>query len=452
MSLKATVLGLIYDSPIVDFPARTGPGTTFNYTPFTVAKGRDDLDILDIEPDASDTQSDFGRVYQWFHFRLPDGREGWLRDHVVGIQGDWSGFGYGKVPDVKHAYLLIRDMSKATSVPPAIDPIQEDTQPVSTVTITESETTDTDAAAETTDAASSDEATPPATPAPTLQKTRTTAIAKPQGPPRAIIKVQSQAYTRQGPSTIGYDRVYTVPRNAEVNILEVRRENQGRHLRWYRIEYNSQQAWIREDLVQYTGDTEAVGLPWDLYPAPMAERWWIRDYNRAPYRNDNEFEHWGWDFGAHIGEPIYCGPFGATVMEAFQCPKCMDPSRPSTVLNGIDIGSTAVLSDPQWGYGYGHYVILRYANDQLPESTKDAITQMGYPGGSIFVMYAHLQRFSVQPGQELGPGQIFAYCGNSGNSEAQHLHLELRVSKKADYSGWANIKDGLTSPIILFNR
>jgi murein DD-endopeptidase MepM/ murein hydrolase activator NlpD len=67
-------------------------------------------------------------------------------------------------------------------------------------------------------------------------------------------------------------------------------------------------------------------------------------------------------------------------------------------------------------------------------------------------MYAHLQDRLVQEGQTLESNQVIATCGNSGRSEAPHLHLEIRFSKAQKFPGWAAIRNGLVSPIALFNR
>lgn len=445
MSGTATVLGFAYESPVTDFPVRTGPGTSFAKAPFNIKKGTGNLQVLDVQPDQEETKSDFGRVYQWFNLQFADGQTGWMRDHVIGIQGDWSAYGYGKVLELKHAYLLERNMSKVKAAPAKEKSAEEEEtlNPLAAAAQAAIRATQQFVAAVT-----GDKPDEPAQPA-IMQKQE--ALAKPAGPARVIIKTQASANTRQGPSTVGFERVVAIPRNVEVPILAVQKENRGQCLRWFKVNYSGRDAWIREDLVQYTGDTEPLGLPWDLYPAPIDERWWVRDYNRDPYRDTSTWEHWGWDFGAAAGEPIRCGPLGGTVVKAFDCPKC-SPDRPSTIQNGLSLSDPGVLQDEGWGFGYGNYVIVRYSYNQLPDSTQQALANMGFPNGAIFVMYAHLQKRAVEEGQQLTSKQVIGYCGNSGNSEASHLHLELRASKKDPFSGWSTIKDGLMSPIVLFNR
>ncbi|UNK47496.1 M23 family metallopeptidase [Arthrobacter sulfonylureivorans] len=48
-------------------------------------------------------------------------------------------------------------------------------------------------------------------------------------------------------------------------------------------------------------------------------------------------------------------------------------------------------------------------------------------GGGVWAMYAHLQKGSllVKPGDQVKAGQVIAKLGNTGNSNAAHLHFQL---------------------------
>src|SRR3712207_7434676 len=59
---------------------------------------------------------------------------------------------------------------------------------------------------------------------------------------------------------------------------------------------------------------------------------------------------------------------------------------------------TTLFRSQGWGGGYGHYVIVRYLHEQLPQSTRENLAAMGKPGNHIFVMYAHLHTRTVQEG------------------------------------------------------
>lgn len=433
MTGTATILGLAYASSITEFTVRTGPGTNFAKAAFRGKKDTSGLTVLDVQPDSQGEKSDFGRVYQWFNLQFPDGQTGWMRGHVIGLLGDFTDYGYGIVHDLKHAYLMVRDMEKVAAM-------------------AKQKQRDEEKAAKDEKKATSEE-TPEETQteqvAPIM--TKTAGIAKPSGPPMATIKTSSAAYVRDAPSTFNTNRLFTVPRNTEVPILDVQTENRYQNFNWYQVEYQGQKAWIREDLVTYDGDTEPVGLPWDLYPAPMDERWWVRDFNMPPNNNPTMAQHAGWDYGAKEGELMRCGPLGGTVIVSFECTKCT-PAQPNTLSQGLSLNDPSVFTDDGWGDGYGHYVIVRYDQDQLPESTKAKIAEMGFGGGAVFALYGHMADRKVMTGQELEPNQVIGSCGNTGNSEGPHLHLEVRVSPTANFTSWYSIRSGLTSPGILFKR
>jgi hypothetical protein len=253
---------------------------------------------------------------------------------------------------------------------------------------------------------------------------------------------------------VGFDQVsFAVPYLARVPILEGQREERAQRYRWFQIEHQGQRGWLREDFVTYEGDTSALDLPTDLYPSPMTleQYWWVRGFNYPPDIDTSTFEHWGWDQGANTGEPVPCGPKGGLVVRSFQCRNCT-PDRPSVLQHGLRLGDPRIFEDEGWGFGYGNFVIVRYLSDQLPESTQDALTARDFRGGHLFVMYAHLEKRQVEAGDELTRGQPIGTCGNTGNSEATHLHLEVRASRSENFSHWAALKDGLLDPVVLFRR
>jgi hypothetical protein len=274
---------------------------------------------------------------------------------------------------------------------------------------------------------------------------------KATGDPVAIINSQSQSPTRKGPSTT-FDRAIPIARGTHVPILAVQQENVAQKYRWFQLSYQGQQVWMREDNVYYEGDTSQLGLPSDLYPAPMgANRWWVRGFNMPPNIDATLPQHTGWDLGAQTSEPLSCGPNGGLVVQSFQCQKCT-PDRPSTLMNGFQLSDPSVLQDPGWGFGYGNFIIVRYTNDLLPPSTRDLLKARGFPGGHLFVMHAHMETRLVEAGANLPGGVQIGTCGNTGNSEAPHLHLEVRASKTPDFQRWALLEKGLMDPVVLYQR
>ncbi|WP_240654730.1 M23 family metallopeptidase [Pseudoalteromonas rubra] len=87
--------------------------------------------------------------------------------------------------------------------------------------------------------------------------------------------------------------------------------------------------------------------------------------------------HAGLDFGAPVGTPIFAAGNG-TIKKA------------------------------GWGGGFGNRVVIRHAN--------------GYD-----TLYAHLNGFAkgVKPGTRVRQGEVIGYLGNTGLSQARHLHYEV---------------------------
>jgi hypothetical protein len=113
----AIIAGLDYDSPIIEFNVRPEPGTVPDVIAFKAQKGAARLEILDVQPDNQGMKQPNGEVYQWFKLRFADGREGWLRSHILTIEGDLTGFGYGVIAAATYAYRLTRIMAAVASAP-----------------------------------------------------------------------------------------------------------------------------------------------------------------------------------------------------------------------------------------------------------------------------------------------------------------------------------------------
>ena len=115
----AIVAGLDYTSPVTEFNVRPQPGTVPNEVVFKAAKGTANCEILDVQPDNQNTKQQDGQIYQWFQLRFPDGQVGWLRSHVLTIEGDLTAFGYGTLSVATYAYRLTRVIPTAPATAPA---------------------------------------------------------------------------------------------------------------------------------------------------------------------------------------------------------------------------------------------------------------------------------------------------------------------------------------------
>ncbi len=91
--------------------------------------------------------------------------------------------------------------------------------------------------------------------------------------------------------------------------------------------------------------------------------------------------HQGVDFGAAMGSPIYAAAGGKVVFAA-----------------------------PHGGHG--NYVMIKH-------------------NGDLSTGYAHMSRFAVRPGQNVGQGQVIGYVGSTGLSTGPHLHYEVWLRGQA---------------------
>jgi hypothetical protein len=467
-NLFAYIRGLPETPAVTVINIRSGPNKNYPIV-FKAPVGMDNLMVWDAKPDEQGDNFQ-GKVYTWLKLQFPDGQSGWGRDDLLDIFGDGTAFGYGQIPVRTFAFPQRRQAVSTpavTAVPntPTIVPVTPiaPAAPVPVGTTPQSSPTTVSATQFTVTSVTASPAptpaTSPAAPAPAVPLPSPVPIPAPvvptapaTGTAMAIIKTQGGANTRRGPGT-NFERTGIVlERHGRFPILEVQRESGGQNYRWFKLNAKNQQLWIREDLVSYDGDTTAFGLPSDLYPSPMKENyWWVRGFNIPPNKDQSLPDHDGWDQGAANGEPMYAGPNGGLVVKSLQCTKCT-PERPSTLTQGYSLGDTSIYNDPAWGNGYGNYIIVRYTNDQLPKSTRDVLASKGFGGGSIFVMYGHLEKRMVEEGTILTGGQQIGTCGNTGNSEAPHVHLEMRASKDANFNQWYNIRSGVMDAVALFKR
>jgi murein DD-endopeptidase MepM/ murein hydrolase activator NlpD len=80
------------------------------------------------------------------------------------------------------------------------------------------------------------------------------------------------------------------------------------------------------------------------------------------------------------------------------------------VLSGTDIVAVAdgKVANANWGKAYGVQIVQKI------------------DGQDTWVIYAHLSKSLVKPGDEIKKGQHIGESGNTGNSSGPHLHFEAR--------------------------
>jgi murein DD-endopeptidase MepM/ murein hydrolase activator NlpD len=83
------------------------------------------------------------------------------------------------------------------------------------------------------------------------------------------------------------------------------------------------------------------------------------------------------------------------------------PREPGTPIRAAGAGTVVMR---EWQDGYGNYTCIRHA--------------------TVLSCYAHQSRFHVKLGQAVDAGDVIGYTGDSGTSEAPHLHFEIRLGHR----------------------
>jgi len=140
-SCIARIRGLPDYPHIREVNVRTGPTTNVEVA-FRTAVGTEDLRVIAVAPDSANNAED-GKIYQWFHLDFNDGRQGWVRDDLLEIQGNCGEYGYGMLAPNTFAFEQTRgtptaqSATTATTVPAqsaaAYVPVPESAQPTTDV-------------------------------------------------------------------------------------------------------------------------------------------------------------------------------------------------------------------------------------------------------------------------------------------------------------------------------
>jgi murein DD-endopeptidase MepM/ murein hydrolase activator NlpD len=83
---------------------------------------------------------------------------------------------------------------------------------------------------------------------------------------------------------------------------------------------------------------------------------------------------------------------------------------PNPVGTPIRAAATGRVVMREWQDGYGKYTCLRHL--------------------AVLTCYAHQSRFHTRVGEMVRQGDVIGYTGDSGTSEAPHLHFEVRLGRE----------------------
>ncbi len=113
----ASIRGLPHNPAVTEINTRSGPATTYD-SAFKAVVGTQHMPILAVKADENKTVFQ-GKVYQWFQLSFPDGRQGWVRDDLLSINGDGAEYGYGMVAPNTFAFAVTRQEAIAVTAAPA---------------------------------------------------------------------------------------------------------------------------------------------------------------------------------------------------------------------------------------------------------------------------------------------------------------------------------------------
>jgi murein DD-endopeptidase MepM/ murein hydrolase activator NlpD len=176
-----------------------------------------------------------------------------------------------------------------------------------------------------------------------------------------------------------------------------------------------------------------------LFDSPVRGSYYIgwRYLVPVPYLDGT---HKGVDYvsnGRVTGLPIFAGGNGLVTL-ANLCTPC-SAALPNFNAHGLSQAQrNAAFNDPVWNYGFGHLVVVRYSWKDISVTGREAMRQAGCEGWNAYVFYAHLHQIFVSRGQSVRDGVQIGTMGDTGNSTAPHLHLEIRCSR--DTNGATNYR------------
>jgi lysozyme len=140
--------------------------------------------------------------------------------------------------------------------------------------------------------------------------------------------------------------------------------------------------------------------------------------------------HKGIDIAVPVGRAVVASGQGV-VSRVVRCTKCT-AAAPSFPDNGIPINDPTALADVGWGFGFGNFVVVKYAWDDLPDDMRAEMIRIGRPNVFAYVIHAHLSRNDIVVNTPVADGTPLGLSGNTGNSTGPHLHLEVRISERSN--------------------
>jgi murein DD-endopeptidase MepM/ murein hydrolase activator NlpD len=238
------------------------------------------------------------------------------------------------------------------------------------------------------------------------------------GMPRTI-RAGIQANVRQQPSTSS-QRIDILLGGATVFVVNSVPSLDGDGFQWLE---RAAGGYIREDLFEGFISSNPPLVSRQRFAAPVSGYTITGGFSGAN-------GHKGVDLGVNSGTPVQASGAGQVAF-LYSCSKCT-ANGPSVLDHGLPLNSPIVLNDPEWGFGFGNGVVVRYAFADLPSAARDKLDQLALHNAFILAVHGHMSQVNVFPGQAVVAGTTLGLSGNTGNSSGPHLHLETRATFRSD--------------------
>jgi murein DD-endopeptidase MepM/ murein hydrolase activator NlpD len=272
-----------------------------------------------------------GHLMQWHRLAFPNGREGWIREDLLSVRGQSSQGAAGNISIV---------------APPIYVP-----------------------------------------PAPVANTPRIVAVAG-----VSVRSAPTTEATRLGVLNHGSEAVVTGVHNDKAGLID---QATGLVFRWYGLSIGG---YVREDVVRRLGDWSQFGLSAQsvsveptggLWPSPVIVAYsFTNGFNLDP-----KHYHRGWDFATEGSPSIYAAPVPGIVVKRADCAKCGPEGKSS--YPEFALNDRRIWNDPDWGFGFGHHIIIQHLNETLPQPTKDFLALKGWQGWHAYCLYGHLSAIHV---------------------------------------------------------
>ncbi len=310
MAYTVYIRGIPENKQITEVRVHVTPGLN-TPVPFRVPVGQQaTCTEIKADPGGDNFQ---GQVYKWFNLTFSDGRQGWIRNDLLDVIGDWTGMGYGKYDNRTFAFSA----SAPAPAQPAqsVTPVQsaQTAQPAQSVTPVQS--AQTAQPAQSAAPVQPAQASQPVTPTVTVQTSQPAASAQPvvtvqtsqpvaQAQPTVTVQTAQPAVSSQpgatvdipvtpaptvtinipssgqaasaatGDGTIRSDvraKVRSAPSisanmvgaldpNTAITVLGAEQGQDGQPYRWAKMTANGLNGYVREDLINFSANCAQFGF------------------------------------------------------------------------------------------------------------------------------------------------------------------------------------------------